>query len=571
MRYRHLGWVIALYLVSVLLWRFWIPNVTSFEAPGWDESDRAHDALLAFRALSHFNPFPLLGQLVFFQTWGPLFTLFAQIPLALFGSTAQSMTLVSFTGLIFASFGTFWFVRDRLGWPIACATCVFTFFWLVSAPPFGPYFIIMMLESWVIAGWIALAVAGAIADVNLLIAASWILFAAKYQYYPIFFATLALDLTWNGRAKLQSFAKKFFEPRSTKILSGVAALLILHILIMKIFGPIYGQPSWNQPRALRNPVLATFIIGTVLLFVRREVIYSTFVERAWEEKYIKWFFWPATVLMAFPWPNRWAGIMVTQTYQTAPHTYTFTEILSEYANEILISLQTPLASVVLISILFMALALGVVLRCFGRGVGRAQLTDKSKFDFKSLPLFVSLIFIIQVLILLFAVKNVQPRFAFAVFFSVPVGLFVYALSLTRGWVRILAAGSISCLLLAILVASPFFRPRSFFLSGLHEHTNQTYFDSTELYPLDQSLGPLVKPLYKDHAVKLAFVQPSAEWYWDRPMRLWPIEFELHEHIPMDDPLFYIEGSDVCAQAKQDKPDLILKSNGNKWETVTCAL
>jgi hypothetical protein len=558
--FRHTAWALVVFVLSVLLWRIFIPNLTSFEAPGWDESDRAHDALVAFRGLVHFNPFPLIGQLIFFQTWGPLFTTFAQLPLALFGASAQSLTLVSFAGLTFAILGPFWFIKEKLGWFAAIATAVFTLFWLVSAPPFGPYFIVMELESWVIVGWLAIAVAGAIASVDLLVVGSWIIFAAKYQYYPVFFIAFAIYLVWNWRKKLIPIAREFFETKSAKVLACIVGLAILHVLIMKVAGPIYGKESWNQPRALRNPVLVAFIVGTVLLYLRRQMIFNSLVDRAWEDRFIKAFFWPATILLAFPWPNRWAGVMVTQSYQAEKKSVT--EIVHLYATEIASSLQAPFVTFVLLLVFAFALIVGVSLKVFGS-------RRPTRFDFKSLPVFVALLIFVLAATLLFAVKNVQPRFAFVLFFAVPVGLFVYTIGLLRGKLRVIGALTMTIAFGSILILTSYFRPQAFFLGHLHGFTNRTYFEHTELYPLDRSLGELVKPLYKDHPLKIAIVQPELEWLWDRPMQLWPTTFELNEGIPVDSPVFFKDSPTVCDEVKLHTPDLVVRALENKWETIEC--
>lgn len=539
------GFALLIVLVAFVLWRWWIPNVTSFEAPSWDESDRSRDALLIFKSLRAFNPFPLLMHIFFFQTWGPLFGVLAQIPLVLFGPSALSLTFVSFCGFFFAVFGTFAWVRARLGVSAACAVSAFAFAWLVSAPAFAPFYLLMVLEAWVVCGWLGLAVAGALDDVELAVVASWILFATKYQYYPIFFFAFLVVLVSASRARVWSFVVESLKPWTARVLFALVALLVLHVLIMKTVGPVYGEPSWNQPRALRNPVLIAFILGCLLLWTRREVFVHSFVTRAWEETYIKWFMWPASILMASPWPNRWAGVMVTQDFQKK--SYTPLQTVSIYASELAEGLSWPTVSLSVLAILLLSFIATFVLR------------RRSRPDFKSLGFFVFVLFVVQIFVLLVAVKNLQIRFAFAVYMSIPVGVVAYFLAVWRS--RVLSAVVFAVSVAFIAVA---FRPAEFFLGHLHDYTNETYFQHTDLYPLDRSLGPVVAAV-GHRPVRFGIIQEQAEWRWDRPMQIWPLEYEMHTGVASE-AFTYTS----CATAAADHLDLILQAVGSKWETVTCA-
>lgn len=281
-----------MFIVAVLFWHTWVPDQLYFEAAGWDESDRARDALTLFLALRHFNLWALVHQLFLFETWGPLFAVFAQIPLACFGPSAHSLTFMSFFAMVFASGLSFMFVQRKLGWLAAVSTVAFAFTWIAGAQGFGSYWVMFMIDSWVVVAWLAIAAAGALGDADLLLLGSWLLFATKYQYYPIFFVSTVLYFGWHRRRKLLTFAKEFCKPTWSKAALAIMAVAVIHICVMKIFGPVYGQVSWNRPRALRNPVLFAFVLLTSLMYARRTLILNTFIKSKWEERFVKWFFWP---------------------------------------------------------------------------------------------------------------------------------------------------------------------------------------------------------------------------------------------------------------------------------------
>lgn len=560
---KQLIWTAAIFIVAVLLWRLWIPALAVYEAPMWDEADRALDALSIYVGLVHFNPVPLFMQTVFFQTWGPLFSLLAQVPLFLFGPSAHSLTFVTFSALIFGSFGAFPFLQRRFGRIVAAAISLFAFFWMISANGFGAYWSVLMIDSWSIAGWTLIAFAGVCADVSLLIFAFWLLYAMKYQYYPVFFVTFLFYFLWSARRSLVDFTREFIAPWWAKALLALAFGGLAHVAIMKIAGPVYGSESWTQPRALRNPVHITFILATLLVYLQRGAIFKWLVIREWEQRLVRFFFWPATVLMAFPWPNRWAGVMVTQDYRAESHS--LFETLRLYAVDVAASLRWPSAMFILLSALALAFVALVAWR------------SRRGFRLGSLPAFVSLFCLIQLLVLLVGVKNIQARYAFALYLSLPIGLFAYVLTSFEGRARTLIAAATSVVFAAVLLQPSVFDPKEFFLSRLSDNANMSYRDFPALYPIDATLGPIVKARAAarpqpgssaERPVRLGLVLEKVRDSWDRSMNIWPIGFQLRTGVASFVKV-YDATEKFCETSRTDGMDLLIRPTSTAWETVSC--
>ena len=546
--------VLILLLIAIFFWRLWVPEFTLFESPNWDESDRARDAYVLFEGFKNLNPVPAIQQLLFFETWGPMFAFVAQIPLVFFGLQAHSLSLVSFFAFFVASFGFLLCAQSKLGWNRAFAIAVFSFFWIVGFERFGPYWVNFMIESWAIVGWLGIALSGALLHAPLLVAASWVLFATKYQYFPLFILASGTYLLINRRSKLLGFLKELLAPHWAKLIFALISMAVIHIGIMKTLGPIYGEPGWDEPRALRNPVHVAFILTCVLLFIRRRVFFRHLIEREWEASYVRYFLWPASLLMAFPWPNRWAGVMLTQNAQAVKHS--FIEILAIYAKEMKETWQLPAVAFSIVVILCLA------------GLALSVSRLKREKDLATQAVFVALIFLVQIFTLLFAVNNVQGRFAVVVLASVPIGLFAYVLRSTPGiWGRA-GALAVSVLLLILLAFTRYFEPKRFFFGAMSEHVSRPFKEHPGLFPLDKSLGDLMQGATEKAHVRLGIIGPQREADWDMPMRFWLVRHRIQTGQDVE-ASYFKRSEDFCAEAKAKQLDFLIEAVGDSWQKVEC--
>jgi hypothetical protein len=558
----HLIWIFVLLVVGVILWKLWIPELIAYEAPRWDESDRAQDAFLIAQGLRHFNPLPLLHQLAFFQTWGPGFALAAQIPILLFGFHAHSLTLVAFLSLIFGCLGFASVVKVRAGWATAVAVVAFSTFWILNTPEFSPYYSVFLIDGWSIVGWTGIAIAGAVGSVNLLVASAWLLFAMKFQYYAVLFLASLAYLLIVARRKLIPFLKELLVPLWAKIVFAIVALAAVHVLIMKAFGPIYGQSTWDQPRAIRNPVLYAFLLTILLLILRRDVFFKWLVEKEWERKFINWFLLPTSLFMAMPWPNRWAAVMVTQNQQDNRG---FVAKVSVYSQQITAALHWPVIACILLAVLIIMFFVTVFRN------------RSAKLDVRSVPFFISLMICVHLFVLLGAVKHMDIRYALSLFLSIPIGLFA-AILFRMPEKRRTILGALSAIIFAAMffIQNPMKSPTNFFTGRLAEYINKSQMEHANLYPLDQSLGPLLSKVAHENSVgaasdrklKLGILSDTLEWDWNLTMRLWPSEFEAHSGIWVE-PVIVLDSTNYCATAAAEKLDVFLKAGATSWETVPC--
>lgn len=170
------------------------------------------------------------------------------------------------------------------------------------------------------------------------------------------------------------------------------------------------------------------------------------------------------------------------------------------------------------------------------------------------------------------------RYALSLFLSIPIGLLTAVLMRTTSKMRPFAAGLCAAVSLGLLIVfGPLNSPEAFFTGGLKEFENKAFMEHANLFPLDQSLGPIVEAIAtqkgigreKDKSVRLGILSDTLEWDWNLSMRIWPQEFEAHRGIWVE-PTIIVISPQACSEAAENKIDVLVKAGATAWETVPCA-
>lgn len=538
--WRVLGLRLLTLCLAYLAWIYFVPPLPLFEAVRWDESDRARDAIYLLRDLKQLKLWEPLRVLYESSTWGAFFPFLGVPALALLGLEMHSLSFVSFLALGSLVMGAFVWTKAK-EWPLALCWALATLFLVGAFKSYLPFWTILMLEGWGTVAWSFLFLAFYRRDTKLLMATSWFMMFLRPTYYIFFLAAVGLHfVSDNAGPWLLDVWRR--ATTGSRVLLGLILFLAVHVVFCKLgLVELYGKASWAGHRSLRTPVHVIVILFAAYVWRERTWLVPRFTHDPLLQRWLKYFFFPATLWMAVPWPNRWAPIVLIQSFGS--NVQGLKNRLLYYPELWRESLDSQV---------------GLML-----GVGLVSLLGvvaifRSPRPYRKLA---SLLLVVHLVLLCVSSNNYELRFAMSLFFALPLMGIVWlwnALpkpSLRGGFVVLLVG--LNILLFRNL-------DRSLFVEGLPRWT-LNYSEFPKLFPLRNSLAAA----HKQHSTptsEFLVLLDEPQGTWDKTLQSFNELQKLRTDPIRATPVF---PKDLACKTSAETRETVLRTTALGWEKISC--
>jgi hypothetical protein len=317
----------------------------------------------------------------------------------------------------------------------------------------------------------------------------------------------------------------------------------LHVVFCKLgLVEFYGKASWAGHRSLRTPIHLIIILFTCYLWRERTWLVGRFSEDPLLQKWLKYFFFPATVWMAVPWPNRWAPIVLIQSFGSN---------VQGLKNRLLFYPQVWQESLASDRLLMFGVGLLSVL-------GLVAIFRSPK-PYRKLA---SLLLIVQLVLLCVSSNNYELRFAMSLFFALPLMGSVWLWDL-------LPKTSFRGALLALFVLLNFMlyrsEDRSLFVEGL-ARWSLNYAEFPRLFPLRESFAA-AQEQYSSSGSEFLVLRDQPQGTWDMTLLSFDVLLELR-----GDPIraTSVFPKDFACKTSAETRWMLLRPTPQGWEKVSCA-